>query len=130
MRLVMHVDGGCWPNPGQSFCGVVVRDERGVLVENIHRNLGMGTNNTAEWGALITALEFARARQATHATVYMDSNLVVQQINGNWKVKDKRLRGLYEQAWALRRELASGGCSVRVEWVPREQNAEADALSR
>lgn len=129
MKLTMHADGGCWPNPGQSFCGVVVRDERGVLIETIRKDLGMGTNNTAEWGALITALETAKARHATYVVINMDSYMVVQQINGNWKVKHRGLKPLYERGWTLRRELARAGCDVVVQWVPREQNTEADALT-
>lgn len=130
MKLVIHADGGCWPNPGQSFCGVVIRDDRGVLVESIRKDLGMGTNNTAEWNALICALDAAVRHKATEVLIKMDSNLVVQGFNGRWKVKDKRLRELYAQALGLSLALFRAGCSaLAVDWVPREQNKEADALT-
>jgi ribonuclease H / adenosylcobalamin/alpha-ribazole phosphatase len=129
MRLIIHADGGCWPNPGQSFCGVVVRDDRGVLLENIRRDLGMGTNNTAEWNALIAALEAACHREATRVEICMDSNLVVQGINGKWRVKDAKLKPLFQQALTLKAALLAAGCAVDVRWVPREQNKEADALT-
>lgn len=130
MRLVIHADGGCVPNPGEGRCGLIVRDERGVLVSTLSKPLGYGTSNTAEWQALIEALKYTNGEpHCSHLTILMDSRLVVEQINGRWRVKQANLKPFAVEALALRAALAARGCAVVVEWVPREQNAQADALT-
>jgi ribonuclease HI len=131
MRLVIHADGGCAPNPGQGRCGLVAYDERGALVSTLSKPLGYGTNNTAEWQALIEALKYTNGEpHCSHLTVRMDSRMVVEQANGRWKVKHPNLKPYAVEAAALRQGLLARGCSVVVEWVPRELNDQADALSR
>lgn len=130
MKLTIHADGGCEPNPGQGRCGFVVYDERGAVLVAFTKPLGFGTNNTAEWHALIEALKYTTGSQCSHLTVRMDSRLVVEQANGRWKIKHANLKPLAFEAAALRQRLSDQGCRVFIEWVPREQNHEADALSR
>lgn len=130
-RLVVYADGSCEPNPGQAQCGVAVFDDAGVLVRRVSKALGRGTSNTAEWSALIEALRCALGEsRCRELTVRMDSRLVVEQVNGRWRIKDGRLRRYAATAAALTKTLKAQGCSVRVAWVPREQNHVADALSR
>ena|SRR3990167_4464852 len=131
MRLVVHADGGCWPNPGPAKCGVVVLNEAGHVIDEIRKDLGHGTNNTAEWAGLIQALTYAVGnRSVNHLTVRMDSLLVVNCATGRWKTKKGHLRPFLSQASALLGDLHARGCAVRIEWVPREQNELADALTR
>lgn len=138
MRLTIHADGGCDPNPGQGRCGIVAYNERGEVRHAISTPVGFGTNNTAEWYGLIEALKYANGDlpmfdgelQCTHLTIRMDSRLVVEQANGRWKIKHPNMKPLAFEAAALRQRLSDRGCQVFIEWVPREQNQQADALSR
>lgn len=129
MRLLINADGGCAPNPGEGRIGVFVRDERGAMVEAISRPIGYGTNNIAEWRSLIEAFAVALRMKASGLVVQMDSQMVVNQINGHWKVKDAKLKPLAAEARVLYNALRQLPCSVRVEWVPREENVYADALT-
>lgn len=130
MKLLIEADGGCSPNPGEQKCGLIVRDERGALVSTLSKNCGYGTNNTAEWNALIEALKYTNGQpHCSHLTIRMDSRLVVEQANGRWKIKNANLKPYAVEAAALRQRLSDRGCPVVLEWVPREQNAEADALT-
>lgn len=130
VNLVIHADGGCEPNPGEGRCGVIVHDERGVLQHSLSLPIGWATNNIAEWRALIEAFKYALSVRASSVTVRMDSRLVVEQINKRWKVKDSKLKPLSGEATVLWNELRQLPCAVHVEWVPREHNELADALSR
>lgn len=91
--------------------------------------LGLGTNNQAEWHAAIAALEWAATTSHQRIELRMDSQLVVNQLEGRWRVKTPGLRPLAERGWALLDGLRRAGCVVRVQWVPRERNHVADALA-
>ncbi|HXK39855.1 MAG TPA: ribonuclease HI family protein, partial [Candidatus Paceibacterota bacterium] len=123
MKLVIYADGGCEGNPGPSRCGVVALREDGSVAWELSKKLGYGTNNTAEWHALIAALKYAANDACRDVTVRMDSRLVVEQANGRWKIKNAGLKPLAAEAMALKRSLLDTGCTVSIEWVPREQNA-------
>ena len=122
--LTVNVDGGARGNPGPAAIGVVVRDEDGVVLEELGETIGRATNNVAEYRALLRGIELAAAHGGTELELVGDSELVVRQIEGRYKVKDATLRGLYEEAV---REL-SGFESWSIRHVRREANAAADRL--
>ncbi|MCI0419388.1 MAG: reverse transcriptase-like protein [Acidobacteria bacterium] len=124
-RCVAYIDGGSRGNPGIAGYGVVVQEENGKPVTSLSQNLGIGTNNFAEYSALIGALEYARAHGYDGMRVYADSELMVRQINGVYKVKSVDLKPLHHQAKALISKLKS----FSIHHVPREQNREADLLA-
>lgn len=121
---VAYFDGASRGNPGESAAGACIISDDGTTVWEDCRALGRGTNNEAEYHALIMLLEEISKRGMKNVTVRGDSRLVVSQVTGEWKVKEERLRVLADRAGSLVRE--SGAI---LEWVPREQNALADALS-
>jgi ribonuclease HI len=125
VRLLAHTDGGS--SRGQAYIGVHIADADSgeVLVEH-SQSLGEGTNNEAEWSALIFALYQAAALGAEELAVRADSMLVVNQFNGAWAVHENHIADYAREAASAAREVPR----VTVEWVPREQNAEADRLSR
>ena len=123
--LRIHIDGGSRGNPGDAGFGVHVTDAGGAVIAELYGYLGRATNNVAEYQALLHALRWATARGATEIAVFSDSELVVRQIEGRYKVKHPDLRPLYEQARILLTRFAK----ARVAHVPREENVEADRLA-
>ncbi len=123
--LVVCVDGGARGNPGPAAAGVVVRaaDDGTVLFEGGYF-LGRATNNVAEYQALLAGLARAAELRGRRLEVRSDSELLVRQMRGEYRVKNVRLRKLFEQANELCRSFAG----VRFEHVPREQNRRADRL--
>ena len=123
--LVAHIDGGARGNPGPAGYGVHVEDEEGRVVAQLYGYLGTATNNTAEYAALLALLEYARAHEAAALRVLSDSELLVRQMRGEYRVKHPGLQVLHAAA----RRLMTSVPSVVLEHVPRERNAEADALA-
>ncbi|GAB6877093.1 ribonuclease HI family protein [Thermaerobacter litoralis] len=121
----LHTDGAARGNPGPAGIGVVLVDPDGVVAERVAQAIGATTNNVAEYTALITGLERALARGVRHLEVYSDSELMVRQLNGQYRVKNEGLKPLFRQAL----ELAARFDAVRFIHVPREQNREADRLA-
>ena len=124
MHATVWFDGACLGNPGPMGAGAVV--ECGGRRRTLAKALGRGTNNVAEYEAAIAGLALALAMGATSATLHGDSQLVLRQLAGEYKVSARGLKALHAQARALMAEIGN----VRLEWVPRERNAEADALSK
>ncbi len=124
-RLVIHVDGASRGNPGLAAAGVAIDDERGSAV--LHRGvfLGKATNNEAEYRALVIALGHALSLGAGRVSVRSDSELMVNQINGRYRVREPRLQVLHAQAMALLGRFPS----FDVAHVRREQNLVADGLA-
>ena len=125
MRARLHTDGGARGNPGPAGIGVVLESEAGEVVGEIARGIGVTTNNVAEYTALIAGLELALDKGVSELDVRVDSELVVQQVRGRWKIRNDRLRALAVRARALLGRFES----VSVTHVPRELNAGADALA-
>lgn len=123
--LIVHIDGGSRGNPGDAGFGVHVQDSEGRVVAELYGFLGRATNNVAEYQALLHALKWAAARGEKRLSVFSDSELLVRQIEGRYKVKNADLRPLYEQARILMTRFAE----VKLAHVRREQNVEADALA-
>ncbi len=120
----VNVDGGARGNPGPAAIGVVVRDEGGTVLEEHGERIGRATNNVAEYRALLKGIELARAHGATELEMVGDSELIVRQVEGRYKVKDATMRELHAEVKRALEPLASW--SIR--HVRREANAEADRL--
>lgn len=123
-KAVIHSDGASSGNPGHSGIGVVVGFE-GRTIE-ISEHIGMATNNIAEYSALIRGLKEARALKADVVEAYLDAELVVKQINGEYKVKNPRLRELSLQV----HDLLKSFHSFTINHVRREMNKDADRLAK
>ncbi|HZU23282.1 MAG TPA: ribonuclease HI family protein [Terriglobales bacterium] len=123
--LVAHIDGGARGNPGPAGYGVVIEDHAGRRIDQLSQFLGVQTNNYAEYSGLIAALEYARRNHFRSLKVLSDSELLVKQIKGEYKVRSAPLQELYAKARALIRELDA----FAVQHIPREQNREADHLA-
>ena len=119
------MDGGARGNPGPAALGVVIEDEQGMRLRTFHRYLGVATNNQAEYQALIDGLKATAEWKPDRLEVYLDSKLVVEQVNGKWKVKEPELKELHKQATEL---LQQFGDRVTVSHVGREGNRGADKL--
>lgn len=124
-KVIINTDGAARGNPGPAAIGATIKDETGKLMAHISRRIGITTNNQAEYRAVIAALEKAINLGAKHVVVKSDSELVVKQINGRYKIKNAALRPLYQEVVKLTGSLES----IKVSYVPRARNAEADALA-
>lgn len=124
-KVLICTDGAARGNPGPAAIGATVKDDKGNLIASISRRIGITTNNQAEYQAIIAALEEAVSLGARHVELKTDSELVVKQINGRYKVKKATLRALYQQVIQLIGSLES----FTIAYIPREQNTEADKLA-
>ena len=119
-----NIDGGARGNPGPSAYGVVVRDSTGAVIAELSDYLGIQTNNYAEYSGLLAALDFAVREKHLSLKVLSDSELLVRQMQGRYKVKSPGLIDLYDRARALVRKLEH----FSIDHVLRESNREADRL--
>lgn len=124
VKATLYADGGSRGNPGPAASGAVLYDEGGGVLREIGTFLGVATNNVAEWTALLEGLKAAVALGVDELAVRMDSELVVKQLSGAYRVKHPGLIPLHAQAKSLLRKFAR----VDVRHVPRKQNAAADAV--
>ena len=120
-----NIDGAARGNPGPAAYGVVVRRPDGTTHESLGKYIGRTTNNVAEYYALIAALDYAAASGIKRLRVYSDSQLIVNQIKGLYKVKHPDLRPLHERA----KKQAASLETFTIQYVPREQNRDADDLA-
>jgi ribonuclease HI len=120
-----NIDGGSRGNPGPAAYGVIIRDGRGEIVAKLKKYIGRMTNNVAEYYGLIAALDYAESHGVRAIRVESDSELLVKQMRGQYKVKSEDLRPLFERALKMSKAFDS----FRIEHVYREQNREADALA-
>ena len=123
--VIAYIDGGARGNPGPAGFGVRIEQADGTLVEEFCESIGIATNNVAEYRALIAALEWAKRQRHTELQVRSDSLLLVQQMLGNYKVKNAGLQPLHARARLLAHEIGR----VRFEHVGRALNAHADRLA-
>lgn len=125
MRVTAHIDGGSRGNPGPAAAGFVLRDaDDGQVLQQAGVFLGEATNNVAEYRGLIEALKRAATLGAEEIDVRSDSELLVRQMNGQYRVKNAGLKPLFEQAC----ELAGRFERFVIAHVRREQNTDADGL--
>jgi len=123
-KLIIHTDGGARNNPGPAGIGAVLYDENKQVVKEISEYIGEATNNQAEYKAVIRAMEEARKLNASELEFYLDSELVVKQLNREYKVKNKELAPLFMKVY----NLSQGFRKVTFKHIIRERNKEADAL--
>jgi ribonuclease HI len=119
-----NIDGGARGNPGPAAYGVVVRNDKGEIIDEIAEYLGIQTNNFAEYSGLLAALEYAVRENHPSLKVLSDSELLVKQMKGQYRVKNPGLLELYDRARALVRKLQH----FSIDHVLREYNREADRL--
>lgn len=124
-RHELYVDGASRGNPGEAGAGAIIKDPSAKVVKRLKKFLGRTTNNVAEYSALVMGLEAARSMGIDRISVFADSELMVKQLNGVYKVKSEDLRPLYEKAAAL----SKGFKEFSIRHIYREKNAAADALS-
>lgn len=125
MSIVAYIDGGARGNPGPAGYGVRVEDEQGALIDEFHGFIGNSTNNVAEYNGLLAALQYAQRHGHRTVRIRSDSELLVKQMRGEYRVKNPGLQPLYRQA----RVIADSLDRITYEHVRREENEEADRLA-
>lgn len=123
-KLIIYTDGGARGNPGPAGIGFVIYDEHSNILKNVGMFIGTATNNQAEYKALIAALQEANRLGGQKIVCHLDSELVVRQLTGKYKIKEAGLKPLAAQALALTRKFLQ----VEFRHVPREKNKLADEL--
>jgi ribonuclease HI len=124
VHLIIYTDGASRNNPGEAGAGIfILQDDKPI--EKIARYLGTTTNNIAEYTAAIIGLEHAVKLGAASVRLNADSELLVKQLNGQYRVKNEGLKPLYLKV----KELIAKIGNVEVQYIPREKNKEADALA-
>ncbi|TMD59818.1 MAG: ribonuclease HI family protein [Chloroflexi bacterium] len=124
MPYVLQADGAARGNPGPAGAGAVLYAPDGSVVAELRKPLGTATNNRAEYEALVIGLEEARRRDIEDLVIRLDSELLVKQMRGEYRIRSEALRPLAQRAIRLIAELGA-----RIEHVPRERNAHADRLA-
>lgn len=122
--IFVYADGASRGNPGPASYGVSVVDASGNAIAEFGEQLGIRTNNYAEYQGVIAALRYLSTTQYRQITIRMDSKLVIEQLSGRWKVKSDDMRELVGEASRL-----LGPFEAKLEWIPREQNSRADAMA-
>ncbi len=126
MKLLnVYTDGGSRGNPGPSAIGIVFKNEKGEIIWQQNKDIGKATNNEAEYSALIYAMKHVNRHHSDKICFYSDSELMIRQMKGEYKIKNPGIQRLFLEAW--NRKI---GIKSKVEFIqiPREQNKEADAL--
>ncbi len=126
MTIEAFTDGASRGNPGESGIGVVLKDEKGNVLRSIFGYIGTATNNTAEYTALTTCLKLASKMGCTNLVINSDSELLVRQMQGTYKVKEPRLKQFVQEARAI---IADAGFQCRFNYIARERNRQADELA-
>lgn len=126
--MILHAftDGASRGNPGESGVGVIVKDERGRTMLSFNGYIGKATNNVAEYTALLILLQRVKENGCTKLVVHSDSELMVRQINHEYRVKDVGLKRMYRKVLRL---LENMPFEIELKYIPREQNKDADRLA-
>ena|SRR3990167_1762530 len=125
-KLILYADGASRGNPGLGGAGAVLKDKTGKTLEEVTYFVGQCvTNNVAEYTALLVGLEKALELTASEIDIFMDSELVVRQIKGEYQVKNEKLLEIFVQVQKLLKKFSS----YKIQHIPREKNKEADRLS-
>lgn len=123
MGCVLYFDGACRGNPGLMAIGAVLL-ENGKKVSEISKNIGIGTNNIAEWCGLIEGLKLASAHACKELEVRGDSQLIIRQISGEYRVKSENLKPLFNEA----RKLCGDFRKIDFRWIRRNENSYTDGM--
>lgn len=126
MKLLVYTDGGSRGNPGPAWCGVFIVDEHGESVEKRFKYIGEATNNIAEYTAAFLGISRAIDLGATEIELRADSKLVIEQLSGNYKIKNPELKKIFLE---IQDRVGKWGGKISFTHIYREQNAEADRLS-
>jgi ribonuclease HI len=124
-KIFLNVDGASRGNPGPAAIGVTLKDENKKLIACISERIGITTNNQAEYQALFSGLEKAISLGARQVVVYSDSELMVKQMNGLYRIKNEELKSLHAKV----KKLTASLTGFKITSVPREKNREADKLA-
>ena len=124
-EFIIHVDGASRGNPGEASYGFVITNQSGKVIHEESQYIGRTTNNVAEYTALVKALDFALREKIHSVEIRSDSQLLVRQILGEYKVKSENLESLYRRCCELLRQFQW----YEIKHVPREQNKRADKLA-
>ena len=120
----IYCDGASRSNPGEASIGISIQNDE-QEIDTISKKIGVATNNVAEYEGLRTALDYCDKNNLKDVQIYLDSLLVVQQVNGKYKVKSKNLKNLFSQCTDLIEKIDN----LEIHHVPREQNKRADELA-
>ena len=123
--MLLYVDGASRGNPGPSSIGVSLQNSNGHEIASISQVIGETTNNVAEYTALVEGLKLALKKRIQEIEIRADSELIVRQLNGEYKVKAEQLKPLFREAIQLTKKFKS----FKMKHVPREQNTRADELA-
>lgn len=123
-KIKIYTDGGSRGNPGPAAVGVVFKDEHNRTTEEFSDYIGETTNGQAEYQAIIFGLRKAKSLKYRKADVFMDSQFIVEQLNGRYKIKEEGIIPLFIKAWNLRLDFDE----IKFHYIPREHNQEADKL--
>ena len=126
MTILAYTDGASRGNPGESGVGIVLKDERGNVIASQYGYIGTTTNNVAEYTALVACLKLVQTTGCSELVVHSDSELMVRQLNGQYKVKDAGLRKHFQHIQSL---LGASPFQFTIKHIPREKNQEADELA-
>ncbi len=124
MKVSIHTDGGARGNPGPGAVGVVIKDSKGKVIKEIGKFIGRSTNNEAEYKAVIEGLSSCVNSEIKEIEFFIDSLLVASQLSGKFKIKEPRMRALYDKAKSLEKKFKS----VQYTHVPRSKNLMADKI--
>lgn len=130
MKIIIYTDGGSRGNPGPAAIGVIITDEKGKVVKEYAEKIGRATNNEAEYEAVIFGLQKAkllfgkRKIKTMGVDLKMDSQFVAKQLNGKYKILDRKIEQLFLKTWNLKVDFGK----VKFTYIPRTQNLEADKL--
>ncbi|RAL57762.1 hypothetical protein BLD25_00180 [Candidatus Gracilibacteria bacterium GN02-872] len=126
MKLKVFTDGGSRGNPGSAGIGVFITDEIGNPLEKRYKSLGIKTNNEAEYIGAFYGIKRAIELGATEIDLFMDSNLVINQLSGNWRIKKSELKELNDDILKI---ISDNSIKISYNWIERAKNKEADRLS-
>ncbi len=130
MKIIIYTDGGSRGNPGPAAIGVIFTDEKGKVIKEYGQKIGRATNNEAEYEAVIFALQKAKAlfgkqkAKNMEMEIRTDSEFISKQLNGQYKILDRKIEGLFLQIWNLKIDFGK----VIFKYIPRSENREADKL--
>jgi ribonuclease HI len=126
MTILAYTDGASRGNPGESGIGIVLKDVQDNTIASQYGYIGETTNNIAEYTALATCLKLVQKMNCSNLVVHSDSELMVRQLNGQYKVKDEGLKKYFQH---IKKILTESQYQFTIKYVPREKNQEADQLA-
>ena len=124
MKVSLYTDGGARGNPGPAGIGAVIKDKNNQTIKEVGKFIGNTTNNEAEYRALIEGLVACLDKTVSEVNCYSDSKLVVNQLNGDFKVKNAKMKIFYKEVKRLERNFDK----ITYTYIPRDKNTEADSL--